>query len=202
MSFNIESVKLRLIGTRPLIMARGETANPFDKQSREIKRLTQKKGKSDEDYDAIARLQFAAAMYYDPDLGPYIPVDNLWKCCQEGASVYREGPKVKSNVIVKGFVGKEIDPGGSQLMDGDGKVFPKDLGVLYAKHCFLKMGKLQKKSILTSRPKFDSWSCDLLVEFTEIDKARVIDYFIVAGRLKAICAWRPQNGQFRVEVIK
>lgn len=196
----IEVVKIRLTGTRPLIMARGESANPFDPQAREIKRVTQKRNKSDEDYELIARLQFNASLYWDERIGPYLPVDNLMKCCQEGAAKYREGKLVKSRVIIKGFVGKATDDGAAELVYQGGK----GLEELYDKHAYLKMGKLpgSKTSILISRARFNEWAADIQVEFTDVTKERILDYWNTAGRLVGIGAWRPQNGLFMAEVLK
>jgi len=37
----IETLRFRLTGTRPLLMCRGEGANPFDPQARDIKKISQ-----------------------------------------------------------------------------------------------------------------------------------------------------------------
>src|SRR6266850_7379557 len=105
----INQLKIRWTGIRPLIVCRGEAANPFDEQGRIIKTISQKRKKSLEDYEQLAELQFRSSLYYDEQIGPYLPTDNIWKSLQLGASKYKEGPVVKSQVIIKGFVGKELD---------------------------------------------------------------------------------------------
>jgi hypothetical protein len=198
----LEQIKLRLTGTRPLLLCRGEGANPFDPQAREMKRVSQKRNKTDEDHELLARLQFESSCYFDEQIGIYMPCDNFFKALQEGAAKYKESKLVKSLVIVKGFVGKELDNGAAKLIyDG-----PKDIDGLYAKKQFvsLRMGKPpgQRASILISRPIFQQWALEYLLEFSELTKERLVDYATVAGRMIGLGSWRPQHGLFTVEVLK
>jgi hypothetical protein len=183
-------------------MARGEVANPFDPQGRKIKRISQKKNKSDEDYELLAQLQFQASLYYDERIGPYIPIDNIWKCLQQAAARYKEAAQVKSLVVIKGLVGKDEDSGAAKLIYNG----PRELQALYAdkRFVFLKMGKIPGKrtSILTARARFDQWAVEFVIEYLEISKERLMDYNAVAGRLIGVGAWRPQHGLFVPEAIK
>ena len=201
-ALKIEQLKMRIIGTRPLLLCRGETANPFDPQAREIKRVSQKKNKTDDDHSLLARLQFEASCYYDEKIGVYLPCDNFMKSLEQGASTYKEGNSVKSFVLVKGFVGKELDNGAAKVIyDG-----PHTIDDLYGDKRFvsMRMGKLpgKKVSILVVRPIFNEWMAEFLLEFTDLTKERVLDYATVAGRVKGVGAWRPRYGTFRVEVMK
>jgi len=198
----LEQTKIRITGTRPLLLCRGEGANPFDEQSRKIKTVSQKKKKTDEDHELLARLQFQSSAYYDDTIGMYMPVDNLLKCCENGAAKYKEATLVKSQLLIKGFVGKELDNGAAKIVyDG-----PKDMDGLYADARFrsLRMGKIpgSRTSILVARPIFEQWALEFLCEYTGITKERLMDYWTVAGRLVGIGAWRPRHGLFTAEVIK
>jgi hypothetical protein len=198
----LEQLKLRLTGTRPLLLCRGEGANPFDEQARKIKAISQKRKKTDEDHELLARLQFESSAYYDDAIGMYLPVDNLLKCCENGAAKYKESNIVKSQVLVKGFVGKELDAGAAKIIyDG-----PKSLDALYNDKRFvsLRMGKIpgSRTSILVARPIFETWDVDLLCEFSGVTKERLLDYWVAAGRLVGVGAWRPRHGLFSVEVVK
>lgn len=202
MNIPIEQLRLRLTGTRPLLLCRGEGANPFDEQARKIKSISQKRKKTDEDHELLARLQFESSCYYDEKIGCYLPTDNLWKCVQEGAAKYKESPLVKSCVLVRGFVGKELDNGAAKINYRG----PRTIDELYANKEFvsLRMGKIPGKrtSILIARPIFREWSLELVCEFTEVDKERIMDYWKIAGRLIGVGAWRPRHGLFSAEVIK
>jgi hypothetical protein len=199
---NLSEIKIRWTGTRPLVVYRGEAANPFDPQGRLIKTISQKRKKADEDFERLAELQFRSSLYYNDKIGPYLPTDNIWKALQLGAAKYKEGPLVKSQVVIKGFVGKELDPGACKLLyDG-----PRDLDGLYKdrRFTFLKMGKPpgQKVSILVSRARFLVWAVEFQAEYFEITKERFMDYNGVAGRLIGVGTWRPQHGLFTAEIVK
>jgi hypothetical protein len=198
----LDQTKIRITGTRPLLLCRGEGANPFDPQARQIKTISQKRKKTDEDHELLARLQFQSSAYYDEEIGMYMPVDNLLKCCENGAAKYKESNLVKSQMLIKGFIGKEIDNGAAKIIyDG-----PRTLEELYLDKRFvsLRMGKIpgSKTSILVARPIFENWSLEFLCEYSGITKERLMDYWTAAGRLVGIGAWRPRHGLFSAEVIK
>jgi hypothetical protein len=185
------------------MMSRGEAANPFDSQARAIKAISQKRKKTDEDHERLAHLQFRSAAYFEPELGLYLPSDNLFKAMQAGAAKFKEAGLVKSCVIVKGFVGKELEAAGARLIyDGP----QDDLDALYADKRFvsLRMGVVpgQRTRVLVSRPIFPQWEAFFLIEFTELTKERVVDYLEQAGRFIGIGTWRPQHGLFSPEVMK
>jgi hypothetical protein len=198
----LELSKIRITGNRPLLLCRGEGANPFDPQARGIKTISQKRKKTDEDHENLARLQFYSSAYYDDDIGMYMPVDNLLKCCEHGAAKYKEATLVKSQVLIKGFVGKELDNGAARIIYSG----PRKLEELYADKRFvsLRMGKIpgRKTSILIARPIFMEWSIEFLCEYSDITRERLMDYWKAAGRLVGIGAWRPRHGLFATEFIK
>jgi hypothetical protein len=146
----LKQTRIRFTGTRPLIVCRGEAANPFDPQAQAIKSISQKKNKTLEDHEKLARLQFESSLYYDPKIGPYIPVENILAAIVLGANRYKEGTLVKSQLIIRGFVDKELDSAAAKLIYSG----PRDVEGLYAdkRFVFMKMGKPQRGSrILVTR---------------------------------------------------
>jgi hypothetical protein len=198
----LEQTKIRITGTRPLLLCRGEGANPFDEQARKIKTISQKRKKTDEDHELLARLQFESSAYYDEQIGMYLPVDNLLKCCENGAAKYKEATLVKSQVLIKGFVGKQLDNAAAKIICD----CPKTLEEIYADKRFvsLRMGKIpgSRTSILVARPIFAEWAVEFLCEYSGLTRERLMDYWTAAGRLVGIGAWRPRHGLFTAEVIK
>jgi hypothetical protein len=198
----LEQTKIRLTGTRPLLLCRGEGANPFDQQAKAIKAISQKRKKTEEDHELLAHLQFQSSAYYDPEIGMYLPVDNLLKCCENGAAKYKESGLVKSQVLIKGFCGKELDNGAAKIIYSG----PKGLDELYKDKRFvnLRMGKIpgSRTSILIARPIFENWMVELLCEYSGITRERLMDYWSAAGRLVGVGAWRPRHGLFNAEIIK
>ena len=198
----LQETKFRITGTRPLLLCRGEGANPFDEQARKIKTISQKRKKTDEDHELLARMQYASSAYYDEQIGMYLPVDNLLKCCEEGAKKYKEGNIVKAGLLIKGFVGKQLDDGAAKIIH-DG---PESIDDLYKDKRFvsLRMGKIpgSRTSILVARPIFENWAVEFVCEYSDLTKERLMDYWTIAGRMIGIGAWRPRHGLFSVEVVK
>lgn len=193
-------IKIALTGIRPLLLARGEASNPFDEQGRKIKSVSQKKKKTDAECELLAYLQFVSSMYFDDQIGPYVPVDNLWKCLENGAAKYKEASVVKSQTIIKGLVDKKIDEGAAKLIYSG----PREPKAMYDKgFVFLKMGKIpgSRTSILTSRARFPEWRVEFVVEYTDVDPNRILDYLRMAGRFVGLGAWRPRLGLFSPEIL-
>jgi hypothetical protein len=182
-------------------MARGDAADPFDPQKRDIDAISQKRNKSLEDHERLSQLQFQSSMYFDPDIGPYLPTDNLWKCMQQGAAKYRETAVVKSQCVIIGLVGKVQDPAAAALIyDG-----PREVEELYESgFLFRKMGKIpsSKTSVLISRAMFKEWAVEFIVEYTDVERSRIMDYWDRAGASVGIGAWRLRYGLFTAEIIK
>jgi hypothetical protein len=182
-------------------MSRGEAANPFDGQKKDIDAISQKRNKSLEDHERLSRLQFESSMYFDEKIGPYLPTDNLWKCLQQGAAKYRETALVKSQVVIIGLCGKVEDPAAAALIYPG----PRDVEGLYeGGFLFRKMGKIpgSKVSVLISRAMFKEWSVEFICEYVDIEKSRIMDYWDRAGQLVGIGAWRLRYGLFKAEIIK
>lgn len=197
-----KKVKIRLTGTRPLLMARGDAANPFDEQKRDIEAISQKRKKSLEDHERLSRLQFESSMYYDPQIGPYLPTDNLLKCLTQGAAKYREASDVKTSVVIIGLVDKEEDEAAAKLIYQG----PRDVDSLYEDEAFRyrKMGKIpsSKTSVLITRARFNQWAVEFICEFSEIEQHRIFEYWQRAGSMVGIGAWRLRYGLFNPEMVK
>jgi hypothetical protein len=201
---NIETLKVKLTGTRPLLLCNGELANPFNPALPAIKALSQKKDKTLEDHEKLSQLQFEAGCYFDEALGVYLPSSNLFKALQEGAAKFKEGLLVKSSLLVRGLGanGGEPDALGSTILP-DGRCTPREL---YhkdnGKHVFRRMAKPQgRTSILSTRPIFEEWEVRFQLEFTGITSARVLEYFKISGRFKGLGTWRPVFGTFETNTI-
>ena len=64
----------------------------------ELKKLTAIRKKTDDDLRQISDIEWELGLYWDDNLGLYIPADNIIKSVQEGAQVRKRGKD-----IAKGF---------------------------------------------------------------------------------------------------
>lgn len=96
----MEQVKVRISGTSPLMMHNGQLVNPLNPIVKEMKKITSKTKKTDEDYDQLARLEFIGGLYYDSKVGPYIPQSCLWATIRAGARLQKKGPAVERGMMI------------------------------------------------------------------------------------------------------
>lgn len=73
----METLKLKITGTSPLMMHSDRLANPLDPATKLHKELTGKLKKVDDDHLAIARSEFIAGCYWNPKDGFHIPGPNF-----------------------------------------------------------------------------------------------------------------------------
>lgn len=98
---------ITLTGTTPLLMHNARLSDPDDIYTRAIAKITSKgKDQTDDDRLEKSRLQFAGGMYYDPDIGPYLPGQNFIRSLRNAA-----------NLVQKNRGGKKIERGFILLSD-------------------------------------------------------------------------------------
>lgn len=184
--------KLTCVGTAPLLMHSARLANPLDPVTREMKSMTSKRKKTDEDHEAIARLEHAGNMYYDPQAGPYIPGDNLRKTLIEGARKSKQGKLIEQGVFIETLVNPLAYHG------------PRDLEGLWADKQFVdtRPVKVQTSRLMRTRPIFTTWAVDvtltydpLLLNYAELERIAA-----TAGAYIGLGDNRPLYGRFRASL--
>lgn len=165
----------------PLLMHNVRLANPLDPVVRAIKKLTAKKTKkTDDDIEEIARLEFVGGLYYDDDVGPYLPAQNVIKCLVEAARMLRLGKQIERGVIA-----------------GDARFTLAYHGPRTPEEMWEKRGEFadtravgnKNVTVQRTRPRFNTWSADveLLVDTTVVDVEQVIHIADLAGQRVGIC---------------
>jgi len=188
--------RIRLTGTSALIMNNARMANPLDAATKAYKVVSGKRAKTDQDLEEIFRLGHAGCMYYDPDAGPYLPADNIWKSLQEGGKKHRLGQKVTEGVIILTDVNPIAYKGA------------RDINGLWADENFRFMAMRvtgsgsQRKRVPFCRPVFRTWRADATGTLDEaiIDLAELETIAETAGSRVGVCDWRPRYGRFTASV--
>lgn len=192
----LKTLRARWTGIRPLLMHNGDLANPMSAYSKRISKLTKMKKKEDSTREEIARLEWEGSFYWDDDLGPVIPSDNIERCIQLGAQKSKRGKDVQAAV----FCTEE-----HFKLNYDG---PRKMDAMYSleKKFRLEKGvRVQASRVIRNRPMFPTgWSVDVELEYddTVIDADGIVDSMVAAGRLIGLGDWRPKFGRFLVEVLK
>lgn len=185
-------IKLRFTGVCPLLMHSERGANPLDKGVQEHKRLTSKRKKTDDDQLAIAWSEYSLSIYHDPQIGPFIPAQNIDRSIVEGARKNKLGKSFESSA-------RCIDDRVALIYDG-----PREVKALYdSGFVDARSVGVQRARIMRVRPIFRQWAVefDFAYDESQLDESSVVLAAETAGRLVGLCDYRPRFGRFEVEVI-
>lgn len=159
-----------------------------------MKAVTGKRGKTDDDHERIAELEFAGSLYFDPDAGPYLPADNIWRSLYDAAKKTKRGPKVKEGL----FISTDVNPLGYQG--------PRTVEALWQDENFrhLASAKVTTQRVMRCRPIFRDWYAEAsgLLDPDIIDFSDLEQIAKTAGEIVGIGDWRPRYGRYEATVAK
>lgn len=69
----IRFLTAKYTGVKPLLMNNPQSVDPFNEFARAAKKLTSKRTKTDDDLLELRRIEIAAKIYFDDELGLYVP---------------------------------------------------------------------------------------------------------------------------------
>jgi hypothetical protein len=193
-------MKLRLIGegTRPLLMHNVQLASPMNKYAKELSRLNKAKPSSkrtDEDRLEIAKIEWEGGLYFEPEIGPYVPASWIFKSLLEGARSGRRGQKIEGGVTVVEMIHPLIYKG------------PRDIAGMWgdngtSEFVDFRTVRVGQAKVDRCRPIFRQWAfeAELLIDPTVIDPDEVADIANISGRLKGMGDYRQQYGRFEATI--
>lgn len=183
-------VTLKITGTAPLLMHHNKLADPLSPEKKQMSRISDKRKKTDEDHIAIRRIEFEAGMYFDPEIGPYMPGANIAKALLNAAKIRRNGPKIERGLLM-------VSPINRLEYEG-----PRDVSGLWNDPRFrlVAPAKNQRATIIRCRPRFPEWACTatVLVNPTVLSADDVLEIAQDAGQMIGLGDWRPWHGRFEV----
>lgn len=156
---------LTITGTSPLLMHNPRMVDPEFELNRQIKSLTSKRKKTDDDLKAIEKLEWYGGLY-ESDGVIVQPTSKVRKCLVNTAKMSKLGKAVERTVS---FASLYIP----LVYDG-----PKDIDELYSNkkfHSRLSVG-IGNKRVMRVRPQFFPWAMTLDGLFVE-DAGLNIDEF-------------------------
>jgi hypothetical protein len=177
-------------GTTPLMMHNERLANPFDPITKQMKALTGKRKKTEDDLLDIAKLEWRGGIYWDEKVGVHVPGYNIHMTIVGGGKMHKLGTLIKRAVL--------IDEDKVELkFDG-----PKSLDALSADSRFvdIRSVKVGTSKVSRCRPIFPEWELSFTALYDEnslqADELRrcVED----AGRMVGLGEYRPRFGRFEV----
>lgn len=187
MSYKTLSVEIE--GAAPLLMHNGQTADPLNKFSKALKKVTGKRNKTDDDHEEVARIEFLAGLYVNETGSPCVPGEVLEATMMNGAKVSRNGKKFKAGVIIDGDFSLEYSG-------------PKNPDELVADERFRHKSavKVGTAKVMRTRPMFRQWKLKFDVNYLGdvINESEVLDAIKAAGETVGLCDGRPRFGRFNV----
>ena len=86
----MKNLKVTWKGISPLIMHSCQCVNPLHPISRELKKLTSKRTKTEDDLLKISDLEWEAGAYWKDGLGLYIPAENTEATIKNGGKGFQK----------------------------------------------------------------------------------------------------------------
>lgn len=180
--------------TGALLMHNARLSNPLDPAAKAVKKVSGKRNKTDDDHAEMAHLEFIGSLYYDPDAGPHIPADNIWRCLYDAAKKSKRGPRVKEGVLVT----TDVNPLGYHG--------PREPEKLWADENFrfFASAKVGQVRVTRCRPIFRNWKvqADGILDTNVLDFTELEQVAETAGLLIGLGDWRPKFGRFTASVSK
>ncbi len=178
-------------GEAPLVMHNVRMADPLDEFTKRLRAVTAKRKKTEADHEDIARIEFEGGLYFDPELGPYLPAENIYKCLVEGARLTKQGRAVERAVVISDLMAPLIYDGPRTVdgLYGAGFVYRAPVGVGTSR-------------TIRTRPRFDRWTVGISAFLDEemLNADEFDEIAVKAGRYIGIGERRPMFGRFHAIV--
>lgn len=192
----MKQLKVKFVGVSPLLMHNGRLANPLDAATRSHKALTSIKKKTDADHEAIIKSEWMGGLYWNEEIGPYIPGMNFDAAFKNAAKLQKLGKQFGQGVMV---VEDEVKLSYQGPRDRE--------GMFSAGYLDVRGVKVGMARVMRCRPKFNSWSGEFTIAVNEliVNPDQVVKALPNAGELIGVGDYRPEKGgrygKFSVEVL-
>jgi hypothetical protein len=186
---------VKITGTHPMLMHNGRLANPIDPWTRQLKALTGKRKKTDEDLYEIARVEARAGCWETTDGLLGVPSGAVWRCFYDSAKQFKLGTTVKKSLYFDDIV---------EPLTIDGAKVHCDDFVADFENVDYRSVKIQSSKVMRARTKIPvGWETIHSFElFDDVLDVRDLQPVLTsAGRLYGLGDWRPTYGRFTVDVI-
>ena len=184
----MKNLRITWKGISPLIMHSCQGVNPLNPITREMKKYTSKKKKTEEDLLKIADLEWESGAYWLDGVGLYIPSENVEATLVNGGKANKKGTDIQkyvtvSDPIIPFYYGEDLTK--EQLI--------KDY-----RYRDTRIMTVQRARIVRTRPRFNQWHIVFNLSYNEekIDLSTIVDAMTYSGSYVGLCDSRPRYGQF------
>lgn len=190
----MKKLRFRIESAGPLLQHDDKAANPFNEYARQMKAISSKRKKTEDDLWELARIEWVAGLYYTPEEGYYLKAECLEGAFCEAAKakklgkVFKEAMRIPNNPAFR-FEHEELPPE---------RLFQRK------EYRDMRTVKIQRSKVLRCRPIFHQWYCefDMWYEETRLNEQDIRDVADYAGMYIGLCDYRPKYGLFEVKTVK
>lgn len=186
-----------IVGISPLLVHNAQLSNPLNPFAKDMKKISGKRTKTEDDYLDLAKLEHAGSLYYDPDLGPVMPTDNLFRCLYDAGKKHKLGVRIKEAIV---FTSAD----NAHPIEYIG---PRDPDGLWNDQNFVHSAsvKVGMNRVTRTRPQFRQWEIHDVVGVVDPNLLDFGDLQMIvetAGTVIGLGDWRPKFGRFHATIKK
>ena len=179
----VDTMKVNICGMTPMLMHNGRGANPLDPNSIKMKSLSSKRNKTKDDIEELLLIQWETGLYFNDEIGLYMPSENLYAAFYKAAKKFKLGMKCSAISFP--------DPIGYPIFTANHTNYielKKD-----TTNKFVKTIVIQKAKTISCRPIFNKWEMNFELEFeTNIIDANEIKTILMAmSQRVGLGVWTP-----------
>ena len=190
----MKEIRVEIHGLSPIILHSCQCVNPLHPISLEMKKLTSKRKKTEEDIVKLSDLEWEAGLYWNDEVGVYIPAENLEATIREAAKSSKLGKHFQKGFMVKDMmvpldIGEELT---KEEMRSDARF--RDVRPM----------KVQQSRVLRTRPRFNMWNLTFTAAYDEkiLNFEDVVNAFEYGGQYVGLCDSRPKYGKFTAKITE
>lgn len=189
------NVNVTVYGRKPYIQHNARLANPLDPYTRQLKQMTSKRNKTDEEIEAIAHIESRAGLYETAENTVGMPTSALFRAILDAAAQDKLKTTMKKAFSMVDDVVEPILIDGKEIACDDFLSSPDSL--------FYRSVKVGQQRVMRARPVVNpDWQAthrfSLNTKILDIDRLEPI--LVRAGLEFGVGDWRPIYGTFDVRM--
>lgn len=185
----LQNMLVVIQGISPLLMHNGQTADPLNRFSKQMKEITKKPKRTEEDYAELSKIEWHAGLYVNKDGDLIIPSTLIEASIQDGAKKSKLGKAFKSAVFVNDDAKLDIGT-------------KKKAAELWGDDQYrdVRGVRVGQSRVMRTRPIFNQWKCSFTVYFDDqqVDLSQVERAIEDAGTKAGLGDFRPRFGRFEI----
>lgn len=180
-----------LIAGAEMLMHNSQLADPLNPFTKQLKAISAKRKKSDQDHEEMGRVEFQGGLYFNEKIGPFIPRHMINALLVNGARKKKLGTIFESCVKATQSMFPLIYKG------------PRTREALWADPQFRdrRCVGVQQARVIRTRPRFTDWELEFEVALIpcELNPENIKDAVRDAGLYCGLGDGRPEFGQFTLK---